>query len=150
MKRKKKIFTQQVRFILLPADEKTGPCSYLKEGDLGHKVFPEHQVPMNDDLNSVCVHCGHAFTADEADGFEIPDPNPELVWGKVRITTGPFKDKVGYYDEDEQEDGEMMGVVYFGTMAEGYHLIPKRHLVQVDTYCPDNFLEEPTPKDNGE
>jgi len=151
MKSKKKIFLKQVRFILLPADEETGPCSYLKEGDLGHKSYPEHQVPMNDDLNRVCVRCGRVFTAGEADSFfEYPDPQPELLAGHVRVTAGSFKDKVGYYDDDEVEDGEMMGVIYFGTLAEGYYLIPKRHLVQVDTYCPENFLDRLPPKDNGE
>jgi hypothetical protein len=125
----KKVVTQQVKFLSMPVTEQTGLCEL--QGD-GVSVMPQshdaHKVILSDNSSYICVLCGHNF---EGEGVvDIPDPKPELPYGYVRITTGPFKGRVGYYDDDDLEDREWVGIVYFGALDDGFYLIPKRYFVE--------------------
>ena len=63
-----------------------------------------------------------------------------LYFGPVKITSGKFKDDVGYFDNYEEDNG---AIVYFG---RGYHLINPKYLKNISK----KELEDKFKKQNGE
>lgn len=73
--------------------------------------------------------------------MKIPD---ELEYGPVVIADGPFKGRIGYYDNDEsvkvgsskKETYQPHAVVYFGTplIARGFYFIPFDQIRAVTTH----------------
>jgi hypothetical protein len=59
----------------------------------------------------------------------------ELPWGMVKITDGKLKGRIGYFDDEEIEDGIEYGFVYFGRPGYNeYHVIPVEYLTDdIDT-----------------
>lgn len=53
-----------------------------------------------------------------------------LEYGPVLCLDGPLKGEIGYLDDFDEENGEEVGIVYFGTplLCSKYHLIPLKHL----------------------
>lgn len=50
----------------------------------------------------------------------------DLDYGIVTVVAGRLKGKIGYYDDDDEDQ---MGIVYFGKpFAGGYYVIQRRHL----------------------
>ncbi len=59
----------------------------------------------------------------------------DIQWGPVFVTSGPYRGRIGYLDDEDWIENGHIGVVYFGSlfMHRSSDVIPIRHLRHVNT-----------------
>lgn len=61
--------------------------------------------------------------------------NKDIAYGAVKITKGKYKGCIGYYDDDDYDNGKKKAIIYLGNprLSTGYIMIPIRDIDNIIT-----------------